>query len=95
MADDGFSVRIDDDLAEELRAAAEARGVPVETYVRETLAERLFSEVEWSDDPDPRIDERIIDDTVRRGTTIPWDEIRPWVESWGKPSELPPPRWRK
>jgi len=31
MADDGLSVRIDDDLANELRAAAQAQGVPAET----------------------------------------------------------------
>jgi predicted transcriptional regulator len=95
MADGGLSVRIDEDLADELRAAAEARGVPIETYVRDAVARRLFSDIEWLDDPDPRIDERIIDEAVRRGTLIPWDEMRPWVESWGKPDELPPPRWRK
>jgi predicted transcriptional regulator len=95
MADDGLSVQIDADMAGELKAAAAASGVPVEVFVRDAVARRLFSEVEWSDDRDPRIDERIIDDAMRRGTTIPWNEVRPWVESWGKPGELPPPRWRK
>ena len=95
MADDGFSVQIDEELAEELRAAAAALGVSVDIYVRDALAHRLHADVDWSDDADPRIDERIIDAAVRRGATIPWEEIRPWVESWGKPDELPPPRWRK
>ncbi|HEY2710640.1 MAG TPA: ribbon-helix-helix protein, CopG family [Caulobacteraceae bacterium] len=95
MADGGLSVQIDDDLADEVRAAAAASGVPVEVFVRDAVAHRLSAAIDWSDDPDPRIDERIIDEALSRGDTIPWDEIRPWVESWGKPGELPPPRWRK
>jgi predicted transcriptional regulator len=95
MADDGLTVRIDDDLADELRAAARALGVPVETYVRDAVSQRMLSEIEWSDDPDPRIDERIVDDAFRRGSLVPWEELRPWVQSWGKPDELPPPSWRK
>jgi predicted transcriptional regulator len=55
----------------------------------------MLSEIEWSDDPDPRIDERIVDDAFRRGSLVPWEELRPWVQSWGKPDELPPPSWRK
>jgi post-segregation antitoxin (ccd killing protein) len=52
MADDGFNVRIDDDLAEELRAAAAALGMPVETYVREALASRLrvAADQDWAED---------------------------------------------
>ena len=95
MADDGLSIKLDEDLAAEVRAAAAASGVPVETYVRDAVARKLLAETEWSDDPDPRIDERIINEALLRGDTIPWSEIRPWVESWGKPDELPPPRWRR
>ncbi len=95
MADDGLSIQLDEDLAQEVKAAAAALGVPVETYVRDAVARKLFAETEWSDDPDPRIDERIISEALLRGDTIPWSEIRPWVESWGKPDELPPPRWRR
>ena len=95
MADGELSVQIGGDLADEVKAAAAALGVPVDVYVRDALAHRVFSEIERSDDSDPRIDERIIDEALRRGDLIPWKEIRPWVQSWGGADELPPPRWRR
>jgi predicted transcriptional regulator len=76
MADEGFSVRVDDDLAEDVRAAAAAKGVPVEMFVRDALASHVFAEIEWSDDPDPRIDDRIAEEAIRRGDTIPWETVR-------------------
>jgi hypothetical protein len=53
LADDGFTVRIDNDLAEDVKAAAAAKGIPVEAFVRDALASHIFAEIEWSDDPDP------------------------------------------
>jgi hypothetical protein len=26
---------------------------------------------------------------------VPWDEVKAWMESWGKPNELPMPKPRK
>jgi hypothetical protein len=95
MADDGMTLQIDKDLAESVRAAAAKKGIPVEMFVRDALVFHIFAETEWSDDPDPQIDERIVAEALAREDTIPWSEIRPWVESWGKPGELPPPRWRR
>jgi predicted transcriptional regulator len=95
MADGGLTVQIDDDIADDVKAAALALGVPVDVYVRDAVAHRLLRDDQWSDDPDPRIDERIIEQALARGDTIPWSEVRPWVESWGKPDEAPPPRWRQ
>jgi hypothetical protein len=95
MADDGLHIQLDGELADGVKAAAAASGVPVEEYVRDAIARKLWAEIEWSDDPDPRIDELIVAEALRTGNTIPWSEIRPWVESWGKPDELPPPRWRR
>lgn len=95
MADDGLSIQLDEQLAEEVKAAAAASGVSVETYVRDVLARHVFAQIERSDDPDPRIDERIAREALARGDTLPWSEVGPWVESWGKPEELPPPRWRR
>ena len=46
MADDGFTVKIDDALAGEVKAAAAARGVPVETFVREVLVNYVE---DWSE----------------------------------------------
>lgn len=95
MADDGFTVKIDDDLAGDVKAAAAAKGISVEMFVRDALTSHVMADVEWSDDPDPAIDARIAEETLRRGDGIPWEEVRPWVQSWGKPDELPPPKWRK
>ena len=55
----------------------------------------LFAEVEWSDDPDWMIDEKILEHALRTGSTIPWEDVEPWLRSWGKPDELPRPKWRK
>ena len=95
MADGGLTIELDGDLADDLKVAAESKGVPVEQFVRDALADQLFSQVEWSHDLDPAIDEKIAEHALRTGSAIPWAEVRPWVESWGKPGELPPPRWRK
>jgi hypothetical protein len=26
---------------------------------------------------------------------VPWDEVQAWMQSWGKPNELPMPKSRK
>jgi predicted transcriptional regulator len=95
MADGGQTIELDEEFAESVRAAAAARGIPFEMFVRDALTAHMFTEIEWSDDPDWAIDKKILDDAIRNGRTIPWSEVRPWVESWGKPDELPPPKWRK
>jgi len=84
MADDGFTVRIDNDLAEDVKAAAAAKGIPVEMFVRDALASHVFAEIEWSDDPDPAIDERIAAETIRRGDGIPWETFRERFKSFGR-----------
>jgi predicted transcriptional regulator len=91
--DGGLTVEIVGDLAEDVRRWAAAKGVPVEMFVRDALASHAFAEMEWSDDPDPSIDDRIADEAIRTGNTIPFEAVRPWLESWGKPDELPPPKW--
>lgn len=96
MADDGgLKIEIDDDLAEEVRATAAAKGVPVETFVRDALARQVFAEREWSDDPDPGVDELIYRDAAETGETMSLDDLAPWIESWGKADEPPAPKWRK
>jgi len=92
---DGFTIQVDDDLAESVKAAAAAKGVPVQTFVRDALAHHLFTEIEWSEDPDPAIDQQIVEHALRTGETIPWENLKPWVRSWGTADEAPPPKWRK
>jgi predicted transcriptional regulator len=31
----------------------------------------------------------------REGEGVPWNEVRAWMQSWGTPEELPPPKPRK
>ena len=95
MADGGLKLEIDEELAESVRGAAAKKGIPVEMFIRDALAHHIFAEVEWSDDPDWAIDEQIAEHALRTGETIPWSEVRLWLESWGKPDELPPPKWRR
>jgi predicted transcriptional regulator len=28
------------------------------------------------------------------GQGVPWADVKRWLESWGKPDELPPPPWK-
>ena len=84
MADDGFTVKIDDDLAGDVKAAAAAKGVSVEMFVRDALASHVMADVEWSDDPDPAIDARIAEETLRRGDGIPWEEFRKRFKTFGR-----------
>ncbi len=95
MADGGLKLEIEETLAESVRAAAAKQGIPVEMFVRDALAHHIFADVEWSEDLDPSIDGQIADEALRSGQTISWEEIEPWLRSWGKPDELPPPKWPK
>jgi predicted transcriptional regulator len=95
MADDGFTVRIDEDLAESVRVAAAAKGVPVEIFVRDALTVHISADAEGLDDPDPAIDQQILENAIRTGATMPWEDVAPWVRSWGTADESPPPKWRR
>jgi hypothetical protein len=52
--------------------------------VRDALASHVFAEIEWSDDPDPRIDERIARETMHLGDGIPWEGFRERFKSFGR-----------
>ena len=87
MADDGFTVKIDDDLAGDVKAAAAARGVSVEMFVRDALATHVMADVVWSDNPDPAIDDRIAEETLRRGDGIAWEVFRKRFKTYGQRAE--------
>jgi hypothetical protein len=40
-------------------------------------------------------DERRLAEFERTRMGVPWDEIKAWMESWGKPDQLPRPQPRK
>ena len=72
LADERFTVQIDDGLGKAVKAAVAADGVPAEVFVRTMLASHYRADVERSVDPDPAIDERIANETLRRGDGVPW-----------------------
>lgn len=84
MADGAFTVQIDDDLAEDVKSAAAAKGIPVEMFVRDALTCHVFAETEWSADPDPAIDERIAEETLRKGDGTPWEGFRERLKTFGR-----------
>jgi hypothetical protein len=40
-------------------------------------------------------DERRLAEFERTRMGVPWDEVKAWMRSWGKPNELPMPKSRK
>jgi hypothetical protein len=40
-------------------------------------------------------DERRLAEFERTRMGVPWDEVKVWMQSWGKPNELPMPKPRK
>jgi predicted transcriptional regulator len=96
MADDGgLKIELGEDLAADVRAAAAARAVAIAAFVRDALERQIALEREGSDDPDPEVDLLIYRRAVETGETMSLDELSPWIDSWGKPDELPPPKWRR
>jgi hypothetical protein len=45
--------------------------------------------------PDIEEDLRRLREFERTRMGVPWDEVKAWMQSWGKPNELPPPKPRK
>jgi hypothetical protein len=84
-------------LAEEVRAAAEARGLAPEDYVRQQLAFDIASGGDGAalDDDDIEQDLAAAADFERTGVGLAWDEVRAWMASWGTAEELPRPTPRK
>ena len=40
-------------------------------------------------------DARRLAEFERTRMGVPWDDVKVWLESWGTPNELPPPKPRK
>ena len=40
-------------------------------------------------------DARRLAEFERTRVGAPWDEVKTWMQSWGTPNELPPPKSRK
>ncbi len=81
-----LTVELPRDLVERLKALAERTEWDVAAYVREALTGYIpFQEREIA------LIEEAIADIDAGGPTYSNEEVMAWIESWGKPDELPPP----
>jgi hypothetical protein len=98
-------IEVDVETADLLEARAAARGMSVaelladlacnlEVLPADLAAMRMGGEGPWS----PEVleeDARRLAEFERTRMGVPWDEVKTWMQSWGKPNELPPPKSRK
>ena len=99
------TIEIDADTADMLEARAAARGMSVAELVADlagaaaALPPDLQSMAEAGEGPwSPEAlaeDARHLTEFQRTREGIPWEEVRTWMQSWGSPSELSPPKPRK
>jgi hypothetical protein len=98
-------IEVDVETAELLEARAAALGMSVPALVAELAgnesllppdlaALRTKSEGPWSPATIAE-DERRLAEFERTRSGVPWDEVKAWMESWGKPHELPAPKPRR
>ena len=81
-----LTVELPRDLVERLNALADRTTWDVAHYVREALA----GYIPWQEREIAAIQEAI-DELDAGGPTYSNEEVLAWIESWGKPDELPPP----
>jgi hypothetical protein len=99
------TIEVDERTAELLEARADARGLSVAELVADlaSTAENLPPELQalyenaegpWSPEVLAEDARRLAEfEQTRQG--IPWEEVKAWMESWGTPDELPPPKSRE
>lgn len=99
------TIKVDARTADVLEARAAARGITVSelladlAYAEEVLSPDLEAMRSAGAGPwDPKVlaeDARRLADFSRTGEAVPWGEVKAWMQSWGTPNELPPPKPRK
>lgn len=83
-------------LAADLRAAASACELSVEDYIRTVLQREAAQAAEalgWNRSVDD--DLAALKDYEETGMAVPWDEVKPWLESLATDDPLPRPKARK
>jgi hypothetical protein len=99
------TIEVDAKTADVLKARAAARGLSVSELISDfafnqevlpTDIGRLqeLGESPWSAEALARDAERLAE-FQRTRAGVPWDEVKAWMQSWGTPQELPPPKSRK
>lgn len=84
-----FSVRLPPETRKELEEYARATQRSSAFIVKEAVEAHLAERRAYL----AAIEEGLRD--AERGDTIPLEEVIEWMESWGKPDELPAPSARK
>jgi hypothetical protein len=96
MPADTLTISLTGPLADEVRAAAAARGLTPEDYVRQQLAWDIALR---DDEADPSFgveeDVAAFEDFERTGMGVPGEEIEAWLRSLTTDNPLPRPRPRK
>jgi hypothetical protein len=98
-------IEVDARVADLLEARAAARGLTVSDLVAdlaciedalpdELVTQRALGEGPWSTESLAE-DARRLAEYRRAREGVPWGEVKAWMESWGKPDELPAPKSRK
>jgi hypothetical protein len=98
-------IEVDVETADLLEARATARGISVaelladiacneEVLPADLAAMRKSGEGPWSPEALEE-DARRLAEFERIRVGAPWDEVKIWMQSWGTPNELPPPKSRK
>jgi len=98
-------IEVDVETADLLEARAAALGMSVPTLVAELAGNEVLlppnlarmrarGEGPWSPEGLEE-DERRLAEFQRTRMSVPWDEVKAWMESWGKPDELPAPKPRR
>jgi hypothetical protein len=99
------TIEVDASTADLLEARAAARGVTVPQLLADIASNegalpadlaqmRANGKGPWSAEALAEDADRLAAfERTREG--VPWDEVKAWMESWGRPNEMPPPKPRK
>jgi hypothetical protein len=98
-------IEVDVETADLLEARAAARGMSVaelladiacneEVLPADLAALRTRGEGPWSPEALEE-DARRLAEFERTRAGASWDDVKTWMQSWGAPNELPPPKSRK
>ena len=88
-ASETFSVRLPSETKRELEDYARATQRSSAFVVKEAIDAHLAERRAYLQ----AIEEGLAD--IERGDTVPLEEVVEWMQSWGKPDELPSPSTRK
>lgn len=99
------TIEVDAVTADVLEARAASRGMTVAEFLADLVgaedvlppgleAMRAQGRGPWSPETLAE-DARRLAEFARTRQAVPWDDVKAWMQSWGTPNELPPPKPRK